>query len=257
MDGHPAVRDAFIKSGYAYNTHGGFYENGKAKPLEEKARVAQKYIEMKEGNPRLSIRELAKEAKVSPSFAGKVVKEFESGRLIDPNNKHSKPPGCKPKFGSRPLSVEDECVLLELRAENHQRPLIDYKHSLEQITGTVVSTSTICKWFLYSNEFKGACRALNKVPIDKWKPENVERAMEFISMVYQMNPYRFKFCDEAHLKGERLYSKRGRRCPLTGVLEPVLVGSDFRNTSSECYTGVDHRILWHCAGYATFQILLA
>ena len=73
---------------------------------------------------------------------------------------------------------------------------------------------------------------LNKVPIDKWKPENVERAQEFIQLIYQVDPFRLKFCDEAHLKSERLYTKNGRRCPVTGVLEPVIVGSDFRNAYS-------------------------
>ena len=79
MDGNPAIRDAFIKSGYSYNQHGCFFENGKAKPLEEKARVAQLYLKMKEKKSKTSIRDLAVEAKVSRKFAGKVVKELNDG----------------------------------------------------------------------------------------------------------------------------------------------------------------------------------
>ena len=39
-----------------------------------------------------------------------------------------------------------------------------------------------------------------------------------------------KFCDKKHLKGRELFSQKGRRDPLTGIIEPVCVPSDFRNT---------------------------
>jgi hypothetical protein len=73
---------------------------------------------------------------------------------------------------------------------------------------------------------------LNKVPIDKWRPENDECMQEFIQLIYQVDPFWLKFCDEAHLKGERLYTKNGCCCPVTGVLEPMIVGSDFWNAYS-------------------------
>ena len=230
MEDDPAIRDTFIKSGYSCNEHGGFYLHGKTKSLEEKAEVARVYVRLKSEDPKTSIRDVAKKALVSYCFARKVVNEVNNGQLVDPKEKaaHRRAKGA----GSRTLSLVDECALLELRAQNNQRPLIDYKHRLEEITGTIVSTSTICKWFLYSNMFKGGCRVLNKVPIDKWKPENVERAQAFIQLIYQLDPFRLKFCDEAHIKGQHLHSKNGRRCPVTGVLEPVLVGSDFRNAYS-------------------------
>ena len=229
MDDHPAISDAFIKSGYSLNAQGGFYRNGVAKSLEDKAAIARKYLEMKAANPNTSIRELARAISVSPSFAGKIVKELNNGCLIDPKDT---PQSRARGKGSKTLSLDDECVLLRLRMENNQRPLTEYKRLLEQITGTAASTTTINDWFLYANPFKGGYRALNKVPIDKWKPDNVDRALEYIALVYQIDPFRLKFCDEAHLKGSDLESKKGRRCPITGVVEPVHVGSDFRNAYS-------------------------
>ncbi len=41
---------------------------------------------------------------------------------------------------------------------------------------------------------------------------------------------RLKFCDEKHLKGSEIWNKKGRRCPLTGVIEPMIVDSDFCNS---------------------------
>lgn len=157
------------------------------------------------------------------------MKELNSGQLIDPKENPQRRARGK---GSKSLSVADESVLLQLRLQNNQRSLADYKLSLEQTTGTIVSKTTICDWFLTANPFKGGCRVLNKVPIDKWKPENVARAMEYIALVQQLDPYLLKFCDEAHLKGVVLNSQKGRRCPITGILEPTIVPSDFRNTYS-------------------------
>ncbi len=37
MEDDLAIRDAFVKAGYSYNEHGGFYLPGKAKSLEDKA----------------------------------------------------------------------------------------------------------------------------------------------------------------------------------------------------------------------------
>jgi hypothetical protein len=39
-----------------------------------------------------------------------------------------------------------------------------------------------------------------------------------------------KFADEKHLKGQEIFNKNGRRCPVTGDLEPVIVDPDFRNS---------------------------
>ena len=47
--------------------------------------------------------------------------------------------------------------------------------------------------------FKGGLRVVNQVPIDKYKPDNILRLLEFIDKIYRINPYRLKFCDEKHL----------------------------------------------------------
>jgi hypothetical protein len=39
-----------------------------------------------------------------------------------------------------------------------------------------------------------------------------------------------KFADKKHRKGQKVFNRYGRRCPLTGELEPVIVNPDFRNS---------------------------
>jgi hypothetical protein len=58
--------------------------------------------------------------------------------------------------------------------------------------------------------------------------------MEYVNIITQINPMRLKFCDkfcdEKHLKGREFFSRKGRRDPQTGIIEPICVPSNFRNT---------------------------
>jgi transposase len=68
------------------------------------------------------------------------------------------------------------------------------------------------------------------VPIDKFKPGNISRAYEYLDYMRQTNPFRVKFGDEKHLKGSDLFTRYGRRDPITGEVPNVITDSDFRNT---------------------------
>ncbi len=73
-----ALEHSIAFAGMATNSGGGIYKNGATKPFDEKVRVAQELIEMIRANPhsKPSIRALAKAAKVSRSFAGKIVSKL-------------------------------------------------------------------------------------------------------------------------------------------------------------------------------------
>ena len=82
----------------------------------------------------------------------------------------------------------------------------------------------------------------NKVPIDKYKPENVAYYREFLQTVEELDPRRIKFCDEKLLKGNEIFNKRGRRDPETGEVPEMTVDSDFRNTYSIVgFSGIDKK----------------
>jgi transposase len=67
---------------------------------------------------------------------------------------------------------------------------------------------------------------------------HVQRAYEFVETIRHTNPFRLKFGDEKHLKGAELFTRYGRRDPLTGEVPEVLTDSDFRNTYTYNITGL-------------------
>jgi hypothetical protein len=217
-------------AGMQRNSNGGVFKNGATKPFEEKVRVAQMWIDMNAAashNNQPSIRMLASSAMVSRRFAGKVVAELKEEHLVDPKSKIKNIPRGN---GSLSISDEDGLFLLNMRRECYQRTLEDYRQALHQATGKWVARCTICQWFLKANRIRGGVRKLNQVPVDKLKPDNVLRAIEYAELIDMLPIANIKFADEKHLKGQELFNKNGRRCPITGELEPVIVDPDFRNS---------------------------
>ena len=221
------VRTSQEGAGYSFNSVGGVYRDGIARPFEDKIRVAEVYLEMREINPDTSIRALSRAANVSQKFATKVIGEIESGALIDPRLQERY---CARGAGSLTITYEDGLLLLALRAKNNQTTLNAYSRCLYLATGKFLSRNTICQWFLTAMPFKGGLRIVNQLPIEKYNPENILRLLEFIDKILRINPYRLKFCDKKHLKGAELFNRKGRRDPLTGIVEPLLVDSDWRNS---------------------------
>ncbi len=131
--------------------------------------------------------------------------------------------------GSISISDKDGLILLRMQWENNQHTFHDCRQGLYQATGKLVSWPTICQWFLKANRIKGNVQMLNQVPVDKLKPDNVLRAVEYAELIDMLPTINIKFADEKHLKGQEVFNRYGWRCPLTGELEPVIVDPDFRN----------------------------
>ena len=109
-------------------------------------------------------------------------------------------------------------------------------------TGTIVSQSTISRFFNHGFEIRGNFLKPDLIPIDKFRPENIARAEEFLAFLTQQDMRRVKFGDEKHLRGSELYCKKTRRNVVTGVVAPVLTTSDFRNTHTIIgFCGIDTR----------------
>jgi len=228
-------------AGHDVNVNGGVYCNGAAYTMDRKLQVAMKFRELvaEIGENAVSSRKLGKEAGVSHVFAQKVINECKAGGIIDPSSiVPNRPYG----VGSIVFDARDEAILLDLRNQNPQRTLDDYRRQLYRLTGTDASESTICEWFLRGHDFAGGMRVSNLVPRDKFTDENVERFLDYQEKIQQLDPRRIKFGDEKLLKGAELYSRKVRRCPQTGKVEDVTVDSDFRNTYSIVgFCGIDQR----------------
>jgi hypothetical protein len=184
-----------------------------------KQEIAMIYKRLKKekeaGGGRVSQRALARAASVSHKYAGKIIEEVESGELIDPTTvKQARTTGA----GSMTLDLDDEMLLLRLRMWQPTMTLKMYQAHLFQINETTVHESVSSRWFHTRYSFKANFRKPNLVPIDRFKPKNVQLAYDYINTVRQTNPFRLKFGDEKHLKGSELFT----RYSLTGEAPKVM-----------------------------------
>jgi hypothetical protein len=103
------------------NINGGIYINGRSYDVVKKLEVAEVYEYLKQqaaananANASISRRQLAKAAGVGESTAAKIIREIESGGIVDPSHKQSG--GRKlENAGVRSLSFDDELFLLQQR----------------------------------------------------------------------------------------------------------------------------------------------
>ena len=233
-----------IGSNIQINANGGAYTSGKEFPLEKKLEVASVYENhrleaVKNGRFIPSKSAVAREAGVSIAFVTKIEQELNlHGQVLPPSNRKRKRGG----VGADSLSEEDEAVLYHLYQRNPFRTRRNYCVRLRQITGTVVSESTITRFFLNGFPIKGSLRKPDMIPVDKFKPENIIRYFEFVEVINQINPKQIKFGNEKLLKGSEVYNKKGRRDPITGEVLEHIVNSDFRNTYSITgFCGIDKK----------------
>jgi hypothetical protein len=215
--------------GYSLNRNGGLYRNGVSYDVLTKLRIAQGYLEIlnEHGCPP-SYAQLARDFKVSVNTAKKVVSELLSEEGVqDPHNTAQRRPRGP---GARTMDELDAATLIQLLREEPSRTLPNYQLNLLERTGTLVSTSVISRFFNHGCPFKASFRQPNHIPYDKFKEENLTRAIDYANFIATVeDKSRLKFVDEKHLKGEELYNRQTRRDPLTGELYPILVNSDFRN----------------------------
>ena len=213
-----------------YNKNGGVFFPGKRYELDKKMEVGIVYLRLvaEVGDDKLTITSVAEKARVSWYYANKVVKEYrEDGTLQDPLVKHEMT--INDRNPTRFLHVEEEIFLLSLRAEDPTRSNLDYIHCLKVCYNRDVSSSFISKWFKNRFKFSGDFKKPNLVPLDKWRPVNISKYMEYR---YKMEalPLHHLWCflDEKHIVNRDTIRMKGRANPITGKLECIAVSGDFR-----------------------------
>ncbi len=162
-----------VVAGFCINQHGGAYINSKARPLQDKALIAQKYFDLEENllaGLHISVLSLAKASSVSWGFTKKVVEEIKSGLLIGPATKAQ---GRICGDGALTLTEGDGFHLLHLRKLNNCFTLQEYLVRLAADQGTFVSQTVISKWFRTTFPFKESMWKLNKILIDKFSDNNI------------------------------------------------------------------------------------
>jgi hypothetical protein len=129
------------------------------------------------------------------------------------------------------LTKEEVVFLLSLRAETPNRPNKDYCRRLNETYGRHVSPQFISDWFKKGLPHKASFRKPNLIPLDKFRPENVARYLEYRAKIDQLWDHsKHPFCDEKHLVNTDVYTKLARADPLTGYMDCIHVSGNFRQT---------------------------
>ena len=89
--------------------------------------------------------------------------------------------------------------------------------------------STISKWFKDAFPVSGKLCSPNKVPIKKFRPNNIMKAYDYLLILSQIAQDRIVYGDEKLLKGSELYNGKTRCNMFTGKVPQCFTHSDFRN----------------------------
>ena len=65
------------------------------------------------------------------------------------------------------------------------------------------------------------------VPVDKFRPENIDNYDGFCAFMQEIASFRFCFLDEKILKGLDLYDAKGRMDSITGCWSTHIVAPNF------------------------------
>ncbi len=227
-----AQQEYLRQQGASVNQHGNIYRSGASLPYTKKLEVASAYsTERDAAGRRPNITAIAQQCGVSRCYVRKVEEELnEFGRALQQEERRRYNSMSNGGVCSESLSNEDMCVIYHLYLDEPSRTRSSYVEWLQFFTGTVVSESTISRFFNDSFEYTGGFRRPNLVPFDKFRPENYEKMLTYLEVIERIDPSRIKFGDEKHLKGQDLYNRKVRRDPITGIIPPTYTNGDFRNT---------------------------
>jgi len=233
-----------VRHGLSTNAYGRAYRNGSALSFEQKVHISNSYLQAKAANHgnRPIITALARQCQVTRGTIVKIERElFTVGRVIEPKEilaNRDLPSGP----GSISLSDLDAFVILMLYHQEPSMTLKGYRLGLYAYTGTLVCEMTISNFFHRGFEIKGSLCKPNLIPYDKFRPENLDRALDYLQTVAMFDRSRLKFGDEKHLKGSELWCRKTRQNVFTGDVPAVMTRSDFRNTYSIIgFCGIDNR----------------
>ena len=143
--------------GALVNSNGGFYQRGKSYGLDVKLFIAAKYLDHKErrGGLRPVVTLVAAECRVTKKFVCKIERQLmENERILMPDEIYlarSNPIGP----GSKSMSGEDFFVLYILYRQEPTWSLKSYVNWLFCCTRTIVSESTVSRWFNHAFPVRG------------------------------------------------------------------------------------------------------
>ncbi len=222
--------------GATSNKKGGYYRRGKQYGMEKKLAVAETYLHYKQlGGGRLSLSKIASEHKVDWWVEQKIESELyaNKGCVVSPEEV-TLDMVTRRRLGPGSI-VLDQADCFALYCLFHRKPtpsLRSYVQKVYHHRGTRVSTSVVSRFLNHTFEIHRGLCVPNLVPYNKFRPRNIEKAVEYIKALARIDPSRLKYADKKSLKGKDICNKLLRWDPFTGIVPPTMTDPDLRNTYS-------------------------
>ena len=83
-----------------------------------------------------------------------------------------------------------------------------YVSGLFAHTGTLVSRQMIANFFDRGFKIRGNLCKPNLIPYDKFRPANLDKALEYLQTVAMFDRSKLKIGDEKHIKGAELWCRK-------------------------------------------------
>ena len=173
--------------GLSINTEGCPYKNGFPLTFGQKVSTGSVYLKERDDNhdacPNIS--SMARQYKVSWLAIPKIEKDVISeGRVKDPieirrEREHLTSPG------SMCLCDIDAFVILVLYHQKPTTAVWGYIHGFYSHSRTPVSCQTVANFYNHGFIIKGSLCKPNLIPYDKFWPENLDKALEYLQIVVQ------------------------------------------------------------------------
>ena len=151
---------------------------------------------------------------------------FDTGGFKDPKKKMGEVADCR-RVKTK-ISAEESLFILALRVENDRYPLMIYQSELLRTFRNYYNESIIDRFFKKMFDHAGKFKKANLVPLDKWRPENIDKFNNFLATINQLpNRLKFHFCDEKHIVNKDCVGNKMRADPLSGRVRCIHVSGNF------------------------------
>ena len=89
-------------------------------------------------------------------------------------------------------------------------------------TGMIVSKSVVSRFIDHGFKICGGLGVPNLVPYNKFRPGNIEKAVEYVRTLAKIDLMRLKYINEKSLKGKDICNRLAQQDPMTGIT-PVML----------------------------------
>ena len=220
-------------NGYHINENGGIYRNGASYKNKKRVKVRDVYIRWSlwlTHQPNIS--EIAHDCAVLRMFVCKIEHNLLSlgGQMTLRKEVKEQDVCARTQPGCSILKPAHYRLIYELYLSKPSRTVQNFCDNILFTTGTQINCTTMRRILHKAFPFRANLCCANGIPVDKFGPDNLLRAREFVELVSKFLLSALKCVDEKLLKNSEAVIRKTWHNPMTGEVPPILTNDDFQNT---------------------------